>query len=183
MIRAIPMGASKPLDKKYKNIKQLVYSASCKIIGTWLAVSPGEVIPDEYKPMIEEGPVVRAIYKIPSDWRLIRFNDEKTDWDLLRVAKRKIESMPAKKTIKEVYDRGFLFGIASPDLNYPMCYNYQILADNPWIDEFGWKIICIGAASFPGEKKYVREDFMRDLDSDILYDFSDWGESRECNWY
>lgn len=169
MIRYLPAHIRR--DSLWPPMKKTAeqFLASLSVSGTWIAVSPTETLPEEYKEKIGERTDFRALYNIPEDWRLVELSKEDDKLGLVDKAIMDIYSIPGRKTIKELDDWDtFLWAVASEDLDFRMCYNYEILEKKPWIEKGGWKLICIGSASRYIEK--TREAFISGLSSDITYE-------------
>lgn len=143
--------------------------ASLSVSGTWIAVSPVETLPEEYENRVGERNDFRVLYNIPENWRLVELSKENNKQELVDRAIMDIYSIPGHKTIKELNDWDtFLWAVASGDLDFHMCYNYEILEEKPWIEKGGWKLICIGSASRYIEK--TRKAFISGLSNDITYE-------------
>lgn len=152
---------------RYKTIEQ--FCAEWTVSGTWIAVSPNETIPEEYLNKIGDRKDFRALYDIPDDWKLIELSSEDSGhYDLVEKAKSDIYSIPGHRIIKEMtVSDGYLWAVASGDLNYPMCYDRLVLDEFPWIETSDWKLICIGT-SF--DLDMTRKVFKESIDPDIIYE-------------
>jgi hypothetical protein len=163
MIKTLPSN----ILRRYNSIQQ--WAASRTVSGTWIAVSPVETLPEEYESRVGERNDFRVLYNIPENWRLVELSKEDNKQELVNRAIMDIYSIPGHKTIKELNDWDtFLWAVTSRDLDFHMCYNYEILEEKPWIEKGGWKLICIGSAS--RYMKKTREAFISGLSNDITYE-------------
>lgn len=143
MIRTLPV---KTFRTRFKTIQQ--WAASMKAEGTWIAVSPYETIPENYKSRIDENLDIRILHEVPEDWRLINLCEEDNNYELVNRAREDIYSIPGHNIIKEIIslDR-FCWVVASKDLVYfPSCYYPELLEENRWIEKGEWSLFCIGSA-------------------------------------
>ena len=159
MIRILPV---KTFRTRFKTIQQ--WAASMKATGTWIAVSPYETIPENYKSRIDENLDIRILHEVPDDWRLINLCEEDNNYELVNRAKEDIYSIPGHNIIKEIIslDR-FCWGVASKDLVcFPSCYYPELLEKNRWIEKGEWSLFCIGSAINRTEAKQKLLEYCQD---------------------
>ena len=156
MIERLPV---KLMGQKFKTLQQ--WNASRSVSGTWIAVSPVESLPEEYKNRIEEGISLRILYEVPESWKLIKLSEEDNNFDLVRKAENDIYSIPGHNIIKEIPSLdGLLWGVASGDLGFHLCYNYELLDKNPWIEKGKWVLFCLGSAHTINERISTKEKYL-----------------------
>ena len=168
MIRFLCLGFDKSMTVEDRLRKKCL---SVMITGTWIAVSPHETIPEKYKNLIKENNIVRELYKVPEDWRLIQLSErQNSNYDLYISSRDEIYSIPKEKTIMEV--EGFYgdlrWGVASKDLNLPPINIPKILKENCWIEKGGWSLFCIGR---PENKENTIKILKNKLGNEIIYEF------------
>ena len=156
MIKTLPVKILRP---RFKTIQQ--WAANMQAKGTWIAVSPHEIIPENYKSRIDENLDMRILYEVPDDWKLINLCEEDNNYELINMAIEDIYSIPGHNIIKEVpcFDT-FYWGVASKDLSYfPPCYYPKLLEKNRWIEKGGWSLFCIGYVNEAKQKllEYCQE--------------------------
>lgn len=144
-------------------------AAKLSLSGTWIAISPNEIIPEKYINKVEDRQDFRLYYEIPDDWKLIKISDESSGQKELRnKVIYDIYSIPGHRIIKEMtVSDGYLWAVASGDLNYPMCHDRLVLDEFPWVETSDWKLICIGT-SF--DLDMTRKVFKESIDPDIIYE-------------
>jgi len=159
MIRTLPV---KTFRTRFKTIQQ--WAASMKATGTWIAVSPTETIPENYKSRIDEDPDIRVLHEVPDNWRLINLCEEDNNYELVNRAKEDIYSIPGHNIIKEIISLdGFCWVVASKDLVYlPPCYYPELLEKNRWIEKGEWSLFCIGSAINRTEAKQKLLEYCQD---------------------
>lgn len=159
MIRTLPV---KTFRTRFKTIRQ--WAASMKATGTWIAVSPTETIPENYKSRIDEDPDIRVLHEVPDNWRLINLCEEDNNYELVNRAKEDIYSIPGHNIIKEIISLdGFCWVVASKDLVYlPPCYYPELLEKNRWIEKGEWSLFCIGSAINRTEAKQKLLEYCQD---------------------
>lgn len=159
MIRTLPVNL---MCTRFKTIQQ--WAASMKATGTWIAVSPTETIPENYKSRIDEDLDIRILHEVPDDWKLINLCEEDNNYELINRAKEDIYSVPGHNIIKEIIslDR-FCWGVASKDLVcFPSCYYPELLEKNRWIEKGEWSLFCIGSAINRTEAKQKLLEYCQD---------------------
>ena len=117
-------------DSRERSRKKYLYSTG-EANGTWITLSPQEILPEKYLPLINENKIVRELYNVPDSWTLIKVDEGLfPDMSLYYSIRNEIYSFPGNHIIKEYgYIDGFIWGVASKDLNYPKSYNPEILKE------------------------------------------------------
>lgn len=141
-----------------------------RVIGTWIAVSPDEILPEEYINLVVNNESLRIINDVPPNWTLIQLSKEYDEDDSLQErAIEKINLCSKEKTIKELEytGEGYFWVVASKDLCFPKGYNKEILNQNPWIEKGDWSLVCMGKAETLAEYKEMKKYFIESLPKDI----------------
>ena len=138
--------------------------------GTWMAISPDEIIPEKYRKYIQEDEAVRKVNRIEPNWIMLKISSRDNLFrSLSQAIKSDIISIPRTKYIREI-DRSYqtYWCIASKDLGYPEIKCPEFLSQNyPWIDNSGdWSLFCYGSTFI----EQARQDFIASLPDDVTYE-------------
>ena len=137
-----------------------------KISNKLIAVSPIEIIPEEYiSSVLCESSEIKEEKQIPGDWTVLAAPESTEISDLIN----EIYSIPRTNYLRELefiepphyyhcsptsqfykcirnmlYEHSPLWFAASRDIKYPESYDSEVLCLNPWIEKGDWKLICLG---------------------------------------
>ena len=99
MIKRLTTGV---VRRPHSTLYQVFYQS--KTTGTWIAVSPDEIIPERYINLIDDDELLRKMYDVPEEWKLIKLSEENNNFGLVDGAINEITSVSTKKTIKESWE-------------------------------------------------------------------------------
>ena len=145
-----------------------------KTTGTWIAVSPDEIIPEKYKKYIQDDEILRVVNNIPSDWTMLKLGNRTNNFrSFVKSVEDAILSVPRTKYIREVSDEfsTAILCIASKDLGYPKTYYApkSIYYKFEWAkNDDNWTLFYLGWGNGSRREKII-ENFKSTLSSDITF--------------